>query len=110
MVVFWRGWGIWVLFVPLFWIFVAVLTPVFMGYHEPDSMKASAMIYRLAAAGLAVATVNLWLMVRYRERVAPGVDQFTFVPMKYWTPVIALLAAAAVVASFVPSALHAFDH
>ncbi len=108
MVVFWRGWGILVLFAPLVWMLVAVLVPVFMGYHEPDHARAAAMVYRTGAAGLAIATLNLWLVVRWRERVAPGVDQFTFIPMKYWTPVIALFAVAAFVASFVPAALQAF--
>ena len=109
MVVFWRGYGILVLFAPLVWMLLAVLVMVFSGYHEPDNMKAAAAVYRVGAAGLALATVNLWLVVRWRERVAPGVDQFTFIPMKYWTPAIALCALAAFVASFVPAALTAVD-
>lgn len=108
MVVFWRGWGILVLFVPLVWLLVAALFPVLvLGYHEPDRLRAAAMVYRSGAAGLALATVTLWLVVRYRERVAPGVDQFTFIPMKYWTPVIAFGAIVSFVASFVPAALRA---
>ncbi|MBI3702465.1 MAG: hypothetical protein HY244_01115 [Rhizobiales bacterium] len=109
MVVFWRGYGILVLFVPLIWMLVAALAPVFMGFHVEGHDAVAAAIYRSFAAGLALATVNLWLVVRWRERVAPGVDQFTFIPMKYWTPVIALFALAAFVASFIPAALTAFD-
>ena len=107
MVVFWRGWGILVLFAPLLWLLVVLLVMVFSGYHEPDEAKAAAMLYRLGAAGLALATITLWIAVRWRERVKPGVDQFTFIPMKYWTPVIALGALACFVASFVPAALRA---
>lgn len=100
MIVFWRGYGILVLFVPLFALFGAVLLMVALGYHEPDEAKAAAMIYRMGAAALAVSTGILWAVVRWRERVAPGVDEFTFIPMKYWTPVIGLCALAALVASF----------
>jgi MFS superfamily sulfate permease-like transporter len=107
MVVFWRGYGILVLFAPLLCMLGAVLIMVGIGTYEPDEVKAAAMVYREGAAGLAVATVILWLVTRWRERVAPGYDQFTFIPMKYWTPVIALGALACFVASFVPAALRA---
>ena len=109
MVVFWRGWGILVLFVPLIWLLVGALTPVFLDVHVEDHELAAALVYRTGAAALALATVTLWLVTRYRERVAPGVEQFTFIPMKYWTPVIALGALAALVASFVPAALQALE-
>jgi len=109
MVVFWRGWGILVLFVPLFWLLASVFVPIVLDVHLEDSRQAAAMVYRTGAAARALATVTLWLVTRYRERVAPGVDQFTFIPMKYWTPVIALFALAAFVASFVPAALTALE-
>ncbi len=109
MIVFWRGYGILVLFVPLFALLGTALLMVALGYYEPDRMKAAAAVYRLGAAALALATVILWAVVRWRNRVAPGVDQFTFIPMKYWTPVIALGALASFIASFVPAALTALD-
>ncbi len=107
MIIFWRGWGALVLFAPLLWILAAVMILIGIDYHESDADMAAATIYRLCAAGLAVATLNLWMVVRYRERVAPGVDQFGFIPMKFWTPVIGLFAMASFVASFIPAALHA---
>src|SRR6185369_6234222 len=63
MIVFWRGYGILVLFVPLFALFGAVLLMVALGYHEPDEAKAAAMIYRMGAAALAVSTGILWAVV-----------------------------------------------
>lgn len=100
MVIFWRGWGILVLFAPLIWMVALLMVMVFSGYHEPDPERAAATLYRMGAAGLALATINLWLVVCYRERVAPGVDQFIFVPMKHWIYVIGFCATAAFVASF----------
>ncbi len=74
MIIFWRGWGALVLFAPLLWILAAVMILIGIDYHESDADMAAATIYRLCAAGLAVATLNLWMVARYRERVAPGVD------------------------------------
>ncbi len=102
MVVFWRGWGILVFFIPVVWLIAVLLGVVLSEWHEPDTLKAMAMIYRLCAAAIAAATVNLWLIVRYRERTAPGVDSFIFVPMRYWTYVVALFVPILLVLSFFP--------
>jgi hypothetical protein len=100
MIMFWRGWGILVFFVPFVWIFILVGVMIGWDYYEPDPAKAAAMAYRLVALALALATVTLWAISRYRSRVAPSRDEFTFIPMKYWTWVVAAGALAAVVASF----------
>lgn len=85
MVIFWRGWGIIVLFVPFAWIFLLVGLVIAGEYYEPDPAKAAAMVYRMGAAALALSTATLWAVSRYRARVAPGRDQFTLIPMNYWT-------------------------
>jgi hypothetical protein len=103
MVLIWRGWGILVLFAPLVWMLAAVLALAASGYHEPDPLKGAATVYRLGAAGLALATITLWIVERYRSRVAPGVDQFLFVPVKYWIYLIALCTLAVFVLSFFPA-------
>ncbi len=102
MVLFWRGWGILVLFVPIAWLIAVLLGIVVSEWHEPDTVKAMAAICRLGAAGLAAATVNLWLVARYRERVAPGADTFIFIPMKYWIYVVALFVPVLLILSFFP--------
>ena len=70
------------------------------GDYEPDAAKAAATVYRMGALAFALATVTLWAISRYRSRVAPGRDEFIFIPMKYWTYVIGAGAIAMFVASF----------
>lgn len=101
MVLFWRGWGHLVFFVPFAWFFILIGIMIGLDYHEPDPVEAGRGVYRLGALALALATVTLWAVSRYRSRVAPGADEFTFIPMKYWTYVIAAGAIALLVASFV---------
>lgn len=96
----WRGWGHLVFFVPFAWIFVLIAILIGSNYYEPDEAKVEAMIYRTGALALALATVTLWVISRYRSRVAPGRDEFCFIPMEYFTYVISAGAVAAFVASF----------
>jgi hypothetical protein len=100
MMLIWRGWGHLVFFVPFAWIFV--LLGVFIGtnYHEPDEAKVDVMVYRAGALALALAAVTLWIISNYRSRVAPGRDEFAFIPMRYCTYAIAAGALAAFVTSF----------
>ena len=99
MIVF-RGWGSLVFFVPFAWMFVLIFIMIGWGYYEPDPAKAAATVYRMGSLALALAAVSLWAISRYRSRVAPSRDEFSFVPMKYWTYVIAVGALAAFIASF----------
>ena len=89
-----------VFFVPFAWIFVLIGFLIGSDYHEPDEAKALAMIYRMGALALALATVTLWIISRYRSRVAPGRDEFSFIPMKYYIYVMAASALAAFAVSF----------
>lgn len=66
--------------------------------------KAAAFAYRTMAGGFIAGALIPWPLVRYRNRTAPGVDELAFISMCYWTPVAALLGAAAFVASFIPAA------
>jgi hypothetical protein len=100
MMLFWRGWGHLVFFVPFAWIFVLVGVLIGSNYHEPDEAKAEAMVYRAGGLALALAAVTLWIISHYRSRVAPGRDEFSFIPMKYCTYAIAAGALAAFVTSF----------
>lgn len=103
MVIFWRGWGYLVLFIPLAWLVAALLAIVLSEWHEPDTIKAMATIYRIGAAALAAATLTLWFIARYRARTKPAeADTFIFVPVKYWVYVIALFAPVLLILSFAP--------
>ncbi len=107
--IIWRGWGYLTLLIPiLLWLAIVVTISSLGDYYEPDSLKAAAFVYRSMAGGFIAGALILWPLVRYRNRTAPGVDELAFIPMRYWTPVVAFFGAAAFVASFIPAALTAF--
>ncbi|MBU6297071.1 MAG: hypothetical protein KGJ79_01235 [Alphaproteobacteria bacterium] len=84
MIIF-RGWGSLVFFVPFFWIFALIGISIGMNYHETDPAALDVMMYRGGALALALSAFTLWPICNYRARVAPGVDTFSFIPMRYWT-------------------------
>jgi hypothetical protein len=98
---FWRGWGILVFFVPFLWIFILAGVLIGSGAYEPDPVKASAAIDRLFALAFALAGASVFLIVRYRARKGINYDDFMFIRMKYWAWLLGLVALGLVVASFV---------
>ena len=74
----WRGWGILVFFLPLLWWLV--LLAVYMATGIANDRVWVPLTIGLA---LAFSAATLWRFDRYRERVAPGVDHFFFIPTKY---------------------------
>jgi hypothetical protein len=100
MIIFWRGVGFLVFFVPFAWIFLLVGIMIGIGSHEPDPHKATVFVHRLFALAFALSAVTLDLVSRYRSRAAPGRDEFMFIPMRYWSWVVAAGAVALFVASF----------
>jgi hypothetical protein len=105
--IIWRGWGILVLLIAIFWLVVALVTASAAGYQDPDPIKSAAILYRICAVGLALSAGTIWLLARRRDRTAPGVDHLAFIPTRYWTYIAALGALGLFVASFVPAALQA---
>ncbi len=101
--IFFRGWGSLVFFVPFFWIFVLVGVGIGTGYYEPDAAKLTVVMYRGAALALALSTATLWGICRYRSQVAPGRDEFSFIPMRYWTWVALAGAFVVFALSFFPN-------
>ncbi len=106
--IIWRGWGILVLLIPIALWLALVLVMVGNGYYEPDQEKAAAMVYRTFAGGCALGALVIWPIAHRRNRTAPGVDHLAFIPMRYWLPILAVVALAVVIASFIPAALHVF--
>ncbi len=98
---FWRGWGILVFFIPFLWIFILIGVLIGSGAYEPDPVKAAAGTDRLFAFAFALASASVFLIVRYRARKGLNYDDFMFIPMKYWPWLLGLAALALVVASFV---------
>jgi hypothetical protein len=58
--------------------------------------------YHYAALLLALSSLTLWPIIRYRSRrVGPNVDHLYFIPVRYWAYGIGIGAVGCLVASFV---------
>lgn len=106
--IIWRGWGILVLVAPILLWFVAVGIALGVVHLPLDPQHAAALIYRSFAVAAAISAVALWPVAVHRSRTHPGVDHLAFIPMRFWSPILLVLALAAVGVSFLPVALRAF--
>jgi hypothetical protein len=112
--IFWRGWGILVFIVTFAWMFIAIGLMISSGSYEPDEAKAAADIDRLFALCLILSAASVFFMARYRDKtpskvfdsatgqthLVPHVDEFMFIRMKYWTPILVAFAIGMFVRSF----------
>ena len=101
MDLYWRGWGISVALLFVFWIFVAIALVVFASPYEPDPRKAMLAVQWLFAVMFALYTLSIFALVQYRRR-HPSVtgteadshaDEFMFIRLDLW-PYILLCVAA----------------
>jgi nitrate reductase gamma subunit len=93
MVVFWRGWGIAVLFSVLFWYVAALAAAVAFMPHEPDRAK-SAMMMQAGVAGIFVlSALTVLTLARMRANRPIGTDTFLFMRMDVWTYILLVVAA-----------------
>jgi hypothetical protein len=102
MILIWRGWGILTFFMPFIWLFILIGIAIGMDYHQADPDQANAEVARMFALALALSAVSLYIIWRYRERVAPGVDHLIYIPTKYWNWLFAAGAVVLFVLSFFP--------
>lgn len=100
MVLYWRGWGILVFFVPVVLSLFVLLYFVAGDVQSLDGVAATRLLFRLEAFALAVAALFLWAFFRFRQRTAPGADSLFHVAASYW---VWLVAGAAVVSATVSS-------
>jgi hypothetical protein len=98
MMVHWRGWGLSVFLLFVFWVWAGIVLLIALSPYEPDKHKA-AIDSDWAFAGLfALHAMSVWAVVAYRRRSLqrrappalitvesrlPG-DEFAFVPLIYW--------------------------
>jgi hypothetical protein len=101
--IFWRGWGISVLYVWVAWMLVVFGIMIAAGSYEPDEAKAAAYADRVFALWFALSAASVFFLARYRERtprkvvdpttnqssLVPHADDFMFIRMKYWTHILA---------------------
>lgn len=101
--IFWRGWGISVLYVWVAWMLVVFGIMIAAGGYEPDEAKAAAYTDRVFALWFALSAASVFFLARYRDktppnvfdsasahgRLAPHTDEFMFIRMKYWTHILA---------------------
>ncbi|MDA8093522.1 MAG: hypothetical protein M0T84_06335 [Betaproteobacteria bacterium] len=108
---FWRGWGISVLLLLLFWLIVAVVVAKSVVPESAGNADADTVLQWLLAIALVLDGASVFLLDRYRKShprkvkdaatgqvalVAHG-DHFSFIPFGVWTYI--LFALAAVVAA-----------
>ena len=112
--IFWRGWGWWVFFGTFAWIFAIGGIMIATSFYEPDKAKAAASVDRMFALAFALSAVSIFLIARYRNSrsrkvadpgtgeiyLVPYVDEFMFIRMKYWAPVLVAAAVGMLIKSF----------
>ncbi|HWP68850.1 MAG TPA: hypothetical protein VN437_06060 [Rectinemataceae bacterium] len=106
----WRGWGVWVFFLFLIWMFAFFGVVIGLGLHGPDPRKDTLMLQWGVAGALLFYAASIYALDRYRKsrpvctrdpRIqlmveTPHVDHFYYIRMEYW--VYVMVAAAVVVA------------
>ena len=98
MILHWRGWGLSVFLLFVFWIWVAIALVIAISPYEPDRHKADIDVEWGFAALFALYAMSVWAVIAYRrqslrrkappglftaESTLPG-DEFVFVPLIYW--------------------------
>ena len=107
MLIFWRGWGIGVFLLLLFWILAAILLAVLSGHYQPDPEKAALEVqWGLAGMMLAYA-LSVHALARYRKRhpqrvpdpatgkmvEVPHVDDLYGIRLDLWPYILDAIAA-----------------
>lgn len=97
----WRGWGISVFLLFVFWIFAVIALVVFAAPYVPDRSKAMLTVQWLFAGMFALLALSVFAVVlcrRWRPPAAEGeadphADEFMFIRLDLW-PYILLCPAA----------------
>jgi hypothetical protein len=94
----WRGWGLSVFLLFVFWVWVAIVLVVTLSPYVPDKQQAKIDTDWVFAGLFALHALSVWAVVEYRRRslqrkappalfttqsTLPG-DDFAFVPLIYW--------------------------
>jgi len=109
--VHWRGWGLAVMLVTILWLFAVVGAFLAVDAFFPDSLytpdraQAAADAWRMIAASLGLSAATLFLISRHRTRKAskaasPSTDEFMWISLKFWPPIVAFFALTALAWSF----------
>jgi hypothetical protein len=105
----WRGWGVSVFYLLLFWILAAIVAVVAISPYQPDKLKASMEIQWGLAGLFVVHALSVYLVCLYRKShprqiadpatgqtaAVPHQDEFMYMRMDVW-PYISLIIAAGV--------------
>jgi hypothetical protein len=111
---FWRGWGFWVYGITFGWMFILIGIMIATGSHEQDAAKAAAFTDRLFGLSFILSALSVFLLSRYRNNtphqkidpstgrvdLIPNHDEFMFIPMRYWTYLLAVISGCAFIKSF----------
>jgi hypothetical protein len=101
--IFWRGWGVAVALLFVFWVFVLIALVLITSPYEPDPRRATLGVQWLFAGMFTLHALSVFAVVRYRRGrptaeagSVPHDDDFMFIRLAWW-PLI-LLGVAAVFA------------
>lgn len=97
----WRGWGISVFLLFVFWVFIAIALVVFGSAYEPDPRRAILDVHWLFAGMFTLHALSVFAVVRYRRRYPstaasdadPQADEFMFIRLDRWPPILLVVAA-----------------
>lgn len=101
--IFFRGWGSLVFFLLFVWLIVAMLAMYqlhLMPAAGAGKVADNVSFWQVLALTLLLHAGGIFLISRYRERVRPGVDSFSGVPMRYWPMLLLILSAVSLGVSF----------
>jgi hypothetical protein len=95
MVLFWRGWGLGVFLLFMFWMFALMGYVLTASPYQPDPMKAGLDAQWLFAAMFLLYAASVLVLARWRRRSGAS-DEFMFIRLDLWPRI--LLAVAAIFA------------
>lgn len=111
--IYWKGWGVWVLVLTVFWGFAVIGTVVVLDdihpglFFTPNKTEAAAWAWQTIAVIFLLSATSIGVLSAYRnrkQRKAAGPtkapDEFMFVRLRYWPLILAACAFAALLASF----------
>jgi len=111
---FWKGWGFWVYGITFGWLFILIGIMIAIDSHDPDAAKAAAFTDQLFGLSFMLSALSVFVLSRYRDntphqKIDPSTgsidlihnhDEFMFIPMRYWSYILAVISAVFFIRSF----------
>ena len=94
MVLFWRGWGLGVFLLFVFWMFALMGFVLTSSPYQPDPVKAGLDAQWLFAAMFLLYAASVFALAVWRRRTVadPRADDFMFIPLGLWPYILLAIA------------------